>query len=418
MASMDRTAKVRIVCLHGFSCNSAIYRFQTARLRKRWAEHLRQHPLVAAASSSSSSPSGTSSSSRATSPGLDDPWQRNNTQYYYDSDEESSSAATTTSSSSVDLLASSSSSSSSSRTSISFSSDYHQPSYSSGSTNGGNGGGSGIVVYNDVEFIFLESPREVSAPEQPLAEVASLFPGPYRTWFEPSTTTTTSTETGGRAAKTDDGRRARRRRDPAVERWVVEQVKRAGGVHGVLAFSDGAALTAALTLKAEAGVAACPKLWDFVVLACGVDPYPDPWLHGSGSSNGGIADGEEAKEEDQDEEGQAGKRCLARLKTPGLHIVGLRDEVYRDRSEALWGLVHPQAVAAAAAAADRDEKGRSAASGMAAEIYRFDDGHKVPVQDTDLDAILSAWRRVVVRSGLFRDASPDEVVAASRVLAV
>ncbi|KAK0663598.1 hypothetical protein DIS24_g901 [Lasiodiplodia hormozganensis] len=402
MASTDRTAKIRIVCLHGFSCNSAIYRFQTARLRKRWAEHLRQHPLVAA--TSSASPSSTSSS-RAASPGLDDPWQRSNTQYYYDSDEESSSAATTTSSSSssVDLAASISS-----RSSISFGSDYPPPpSYSSGSS-GGNSGG--IVVYNDVEFIFLESPREVSAPEQPLAEVASLFPGPYRTWFEPSTTTTTTTTTTTRrtaeTAKPDDGSRARRR-DPAIERWVVEQVKRAGGVHGVLAFSDGAALTTALTLKAEAGVAACPKLWDFVVLACGVDPYPDPWLHGSGS-NGGIADGE-AKEVEEE------AKCLARLKTPGLHIVGLRDEVYRDRSEALWGLVHPQA---AAAAADRDEKGMNAASGMAAEVYRFDDGHKVPVQDTDLDAILSAWRRVVVRSGLFRDASPDEVVAASRVLAV
>ncbi|KAF4545107.1 Ef-hand calcium-binding domain protein [Lasiodiplodia theobromae] len=401
MASTDRTAKIRIVCLHGFSCNSAIYRFQTARLRKRWAEHLRQHPLVAA--TSSSSPSSTSSSSRAASPGLDDPWQRNNTQYYYDSDEESSSAATTTSSSSsVDLAASISS-----RSSISFSSDYPPPpSYSSsGSTNGGNSG-SGVVVYNDVEFIFLESPREVSTPEQPLAEVASLFPGPYRTWFEPSTTTSKEARRTS-SAKPDDGRRARRR-DPAVERWVVEQVKRAGGVHGVLAFSDGAALTAALTLKAEAGVAACPKLWDFVVLACGVDPYPDPWLHGINSGSSADGDEEEAKEEEE-------AKCLARLKTPGLHIVGLRDEVYRDRSEALWGLVHPQA---AAAAADRDEKGMNAASGMAAEVYRFDDGHKVPVQDTDLDAILSAWRRVVVRSGLFRDASPDEVVAASRVLAV
>lgn len=392
MASTDRTAKIRIVCLHGFSCNSAIYRFQTARLRKRWAEHLRQHPLVAATSSPVPS-SASSSSSRAASPGLDDHWQqRNNTQYYYDSDEESSSAVTTTSSSSsssVDLAASLSS-----RSSISFSSDYPPPppSYNSGS----DGGNSGVVLYNDVEFIFLESPRAVSAPEQPLAEVASLFPGPYRTWFEPSSTTTLRT-----TAKPDtddgDGSRARRKRDPAVERWVVEQVKRAGGVHGVLAFSDGAALTAALTLKAEAGIAACPKLWDFVVLACGVDPYPDPWLHGNG----------EAK---QEEEGEEETKCLARLKTPGLHIVGLRDEVYRDRSEALWGLVHPQAVATG-----RDV---SAASGMAAEVYRFDDGHKVPVQDTDLDAILSAWRRVVVRSGLFRDASPDEVVAASRVLAV
>ncbi|KAH7044508.1 serine hydrolase-domain-containing protein [Macrophomina phaseolina] len=388
MTSADRTAKLRIVCLHGFSCNSAIFRFQTARLRSRWAEHLRQHPLVAVLPDDSPSPS--ASWTVPASPD-EQPWRGNNTllsQDYYESDTDDNESSSSATASSVDLAAS-----------ISSMSSFSGSGSSSGSAKSSK---RTEVVYNDVEFIFLESPREVSAsmadsPEQPLAEVASLFPGPYRTWFQPS----------GEIGAVSGQWRARRR-DPAVERWLVERVKQVGGVHGVLAFSDGAALTAALTLKAEAGLNSCPKLWDFVVLACGVDPYPDPWLHSHAGGGGGIGGG--GGDGEQEAAGIGSSVCSARLKTPGLHIIGLRDEAYRGRSEALWRLVHPQAVAAAG----EDGTGSGAPAGMAAEVYRFDDGHKVPVQDHDLAAALAMWRKVVVRSGLFRDASAGKAAAASR----
>lgn len=265
--------KLLVVCLHGFSCNAAINKFQTSRLRKHWADELRRHPL-----------------------------------YWPHAHPQQQSAAS--SSSTPDLI-------------------------------------------SDIDFVFLESPRELGPSDEALHEVTSLFPGPYRTWFEPH-------------AASEYGRR----RDAAVERWLLDSVRALGRVDGILAFSDGGAVASALTLKAEMGLA--PKLWDFVVLVCAVDPYLDPVLHG----NVGPARKKEA----------GGRSTRVRMRTPSVHVIGMRDHVYRERSEALWGLVH---------------SGTKFASSPAAEVYRFDDGHKVPTSDKDLGEILGAWRRVVTSSGLY-----------------
>ncbi len=162
---------------------------------------------------------------------------------------------------------------------------------------------------------------------------------------------------------------------------MLEQVRNLGHIHGVLAFSDGGALALALTIKAEMGLA--PKLWDFIVLVCALDPYLDEQLHMQ-----------------YDSSDMENLTTRVRMKTPSLHIIGLRDDVYRKRSERLWTLVHPQA----------SEQCKMPIHGMAAEVYRFDDGHKVPTTDADIKAILAGWRRVVIGSGLYRDVRPEEVL--------
>ncbi|KAH8749890.1 serine hydrolase FSH [Diaporthe sp. PMI_573] len=261
--------KLRIACLHGFSCNANINKFQTSRLRKYWAEHLRKTPLV-----------------------------------------------------------------------LSPLSPRHNTSFKAGDP----------VVFSDVEFVFLESSCELGPVDKPLAEVTSLFPGPYRSWLEPH-----------------DGAQYGRRRDAAVENRLLDDIRAVGPIHGVLAFSDGGAIISSLTLKAEMGLV--PKLWDFVVLVCAVDPYLDPVLHD------GVPAANKMK----------GRKTLVRMRTPCVHVIGLEDHVYRERSEELWGMVHPNT---------------RFGSKPTAEVYRFNDGHKVPTSDKDLAEIIGAWRRVVTNSHL------------------
>lgn len=260
--------KLRVVCLHGFSCNANIMKFQTSRLRKYWSNHLHRQPLERPGASPCRH-------SRDKEP------------------------------------------------------------------------------ISDVEFIFLESPRELNPSDKPLQEVTSLFPGPYRSWFEPHP----PSQYG-------------RRHDAQLERWLIESIKSLGHVDGVLAFSDGGALISSLTMKAEMGLT--PLLWDFVVLVCAVDPYADPVLHCL-----------------QTKTARGPGATQVRMKTPSVHVIGLRDHVYRDRNEVLWELVHPHS--------------KSRGPAATAELYHFDDGHKVPTSDTDLMKILSAWRRSVVAAGLYRD---------------
>ncbi len=98
----EQRSKIRILCLHGFSGNAPVMRFQTGRLRKFWAEHLQREPLVAVS-----------------------PWMSRCVR-----------------------------------------------------STGGGEIAEGNLLYDTIEFIFLESPRELLPEDEPQAEITALFPGP------------------------------------------------------------------------------------------------------------------------------------------------------------------------------------------------------------------------------------------------